>query len=314
MRQESLCIKQIVVITLLALWVAPGLARNPYRRSEVTHYITLNLGGGEANTLSTMRSFPQTEFKDKIGAHAQGGLGYELRKNHFTFGFGFESLYDYVGQGTDKMLNSFDRIDKEADSIIYEYRYSDYVDYQQVLSVGVPIYFGASIKHFFINVGARIDMGMLGMHKTTTMLQTVGTYKRFVQTIENVPEYGYYRKDEYTYQNQYFIPTLSVTPTLELGGRWEVAKRVEMGFGVYAEYSLPVIGEKKNLPLVDYSYVDENPQTMNHPNLRATLVFNAIPNSNMAIQLPGTLRLGVRWNIYFQVQHTPHICICEKDL
>ena len=123
--------KRNIALLLLILSTAVGLQAGgrKFVQNPVNHFITISLGGGEGNTLS---AFQIPNSKDLIGADALFGIGYELRKNKFFFGFGAQADFDLTRQRLGDFVgydsNGGWRRDFENDAHVYSYRYSNFTD------------------------------------------------------------------------------------------------------------------------------------------------------------------------------------------
>jgi len=152
-------------------------------------------------------------------------------------------------------------------------------------------------------------------YETNTDLMTDGKLDRAIEYFENEPVYGLYPKDALTRKGEYQAkPVLYVSPTLELGYRMPIAPRVEMRFGGYAEYALP-IGLKHEMALTDYTDVITTPLVQSKEQLWESLRLNSILDygglSN-DIWNWSRLTVGFRWTILFDV--TIHHCYtCDED-
>lgn len=309
--RKSLCAKHIILtISFLSLSAAGSVLQ-----ARVNHYINLSVAGGEANMFAPVPNYaPAVKFKP--GADAIFELAYELRKDHFVFGLGLQADYDYHTQLIDSFTHSFDRLDREGDEIYYNYNYQNYQDCQHTLWLSIPVYFGARIgTYMYILAGVKLSLPMWGEHATTTSLATTGTYKRFIHTIENAPSYGYYTWDNYAYKAPFAPHAYKLSPYLELSGRIMVPSRsgrISTRLGVYVEYAIP-LADKTNMPIVDYSAIDQNPITMSQPNLQQNIRFNPIPGSDSVSKAYSQLSVGLKWTWMFNITPIERICRCVTD-
>lgn len=317
MRGKDFILRGLALCALLLMGVHGVFAQ--YHKAtdkRVNHYLTFSLAGGE-----TTQFLPLTDdaiaIKTMPGADAIFQLTYELRKGNFLMGLGAQVDYDYAWQKVDSFAQVFDRKDFQFEEIWYAYRYSDYRDRQHNLQVSVPLYMGANIGHnFYVLAGAKVSLAFVTQHSTTTYLSTAGTYKRFIHTIENAPTYGYYYTDLYKYKAGWDAPQLKITPMAELGYRIPTESnsgRIGMRIGAYVEYGIP-LSLSRNLDIVDYSRVDDNPFTQNKENLTENIVFNPIVNTTFLAKPFSQLTVGVRWTLQINVTSPEHVCMCDGGL
>lgn len=304
------------VAILLVLFLTEASAQ--YHNStdaQVNHFLTLSLAGGESQMLLTNAAIAPA-FKTQAGADALFQFTYELRKYNFIFGLGAQADYDFTRQHADTFSHVSQRVDRQQEPIWYAYHYSDYRDEQHNVQVSVPVYFGGNIgSYVYLLAGAKLSLSMWTLHNTTTNLSTDGTYIRFVHTIQDAPYYGYYHIDEYRYSSPWQAPQFKVSPMVEVGARIPVRSRtgrVGMRLGAYAEYGIP-INAGRQVDLVNYALVDENPATMNQQNLKNRIIFNSVLNAN-SLKAWSQLSVGLRWTVLFNVTAPGHICICGDDI
>lgn len=298
------------ILSVLLLLVSVAVCAQ-YSTTQLNHFITISLGGGEGNTFTSLVQ-DAPAFKDKAGGDALFQVGYELRKGAFFFGLGASLDYDYCWQKTDSFSHTTERLDREGEEVTYAYHYTDYRDAQHAISVGVPVYFGGNIgDYFYLLAGAKLNVAVFANHVTTTMLETDGTYHRFIHTIENAPSYGYFPAEEYSYRSQLLVPQLQIAPVLELGARLPIDKRrVEMRLGVYAEYHFP-LSYTHNARLIDYSQLPTTPpneQTLQ--DLHNGLIFNALHTTSLQSKAWSQFAVGIKWTCLFNVTRQKYPCRC----
>lgn len=303
--------KSRILSLLLLLWSVAAMAQ--YATSRPAHYMALSLGGGEANTFTSLVADDHI-LKDPIGGSALFNMAYELRKDRFLFGLGAGIDYTYTRQTVQSFSMPSAITDREGDNIIYTYRYSDYRDRQHVLSVGIPVYAGGYIgKYAYLLAGAKLSVAVLAKHHTTTMLSTDGTYSDLTEDgiIKNVSSYGYFPAEEFAARKDYAAPMLRIAPMVEAGVRLPLrSRRVEMRLGVYAEYHIPV-SYTHDLPLVDYSQMPTTPpdeQTLQ--DMHNLLIFNPITNSYLQSKTWSQLTVGVKWTCLFNLTRQAYPCRC----
>lgn len=309
MRQRLWWNKGAALLMLLCMPAVSIIAQYRTRHGGIENGINLSVGGGIAMSNTQWQSSAPT-IADLAGGEARVAVGYELSKDWFVFGLGVGVDYDYTRQRIDSMTDLFDRLDREGDAITYAYRYSDYTDSQQRLLVSIPVYIGAHIgEYMYLLVGAEATLPITANHKTQTMMQTSGTYKRFIHTIENAPTYGYYAQAEYSKKGAYQDSRCYIAPMAEIGANFRLNRTVSMRVGVYATYHFP-LGEWNRTMLVDYSHIDINPQTQTEANLRENIVFHAIPTAANDKKRSEYWAIGLKWTCRFVFPKQASVCRC----
>lgn len=300
-------------MVLLGLTLAAGsqAKQRNFTQNPVNHFITISLGGGEGNTLSAF----SVGAKDLIGADGLFGIGYELRKNNFIFGFGAQADFDLTRQQLGSFWEGGWRRDFENDAHLYSYRYSQYTDIQRNLQLGVPLYFGMYFGPYVYGMlGAKFDLSLLGSHTTVTQLSTDGSYPRYEEPITDRPKYGFYPTDLYTFSAP-MKQEMKVGPTLEIGAKiplYSRSRRVGLRVGIYTEYLFP-LKFVNNIPLVDYSAVDANPMTLNQDNLRQNIVFGPAISSPYQLRATYNMSVGLKVTLLLNCTAVHKLCNCDND-
>ena len=306
--------KRNIILLLLLLSTAVGVQaeRRRFVQNPANHFVTISLGGGEGNTISAF-SIPGS--KDLIGADALFSLGYELRKNKFFFGFGAEADFDITRQQLGDFVESEWRRDFENDAHLYSYRYSRFTDVQRNLQLGVPLYFGMYFgPYVYGTIGAKFDLSLWGTHTATTTLSTDGTYPRYEEPLTNLPRYGFYAPDTYSYTGL-AKQVMKVGPTIEIGAKvplYTSSRRVGLRMGLYAGYLFPLEFDNTK-PLVDYSGVDSNPLTLNQQNLKDNIVFGSAIASPYQLRAAQNLAVGIKFTLLINCTAVHKICNCDSD-
>lgn len=238
------------------------------------HYLTFSLQAGEANSIVRSDIY---DLQGKIGADAAFDFGYEIRKKHFFLNLGVMAQYTLTRTGVGDFTDAFPRLDREGDAMIYGYHYSDYVEQQHILTVGVPVRVGYYFTpQFYGSVGVKAGFPLVADYRTTTTLMTDGTYDQYFEPLQDDPSYGYYSPDQYSYGRGLSSSPLMISPMLELGGLIPVSKSNHaLRVGGYIEYAIPVGVKRPYATLADYSAVDANPYTQNQEDLARNLVLNS---------------------------------------
>ena len=254
---------------------------------------------------------------NNIGADGQLHIGYELRQRNFVFGIGVGGDYDLTRQRIDSFADIYRRMDRESDPIDYVYEYTDYRDLQQSVSLSVPIYFGGYLTdELYLLAGVKFGMHLWNTHTVNTELETYGNYIQFIHTIHSDEYFGYYNRSHYAYTSAYPAPSIKVTPMLEVGYKIPMdpkQKRIEMRVGGYVEYGIP-LSTANNLPLVDISRTDINPNTQNQQNLKENIILNpAVASDWQDKGKSANLQVGVRFTCLFNVTPPKKFCMCSPE-
>ena len=305
-----------MLILVLSISLGARAERVRFTQNPVNHFITLSLGGGEGNTLS---GFAIPESKDLAGADGFFGLGYELRKNSFFFGFGVQADFELTRQQLGKFVETENRIDFEKDPHIYSYRYAFYQDAQRNLQLGVPIHFGLYFGDYvYAMLGAKFVMSLWNDHSTVARFSTDGTYPRYSEPITDRLQYGFYPEDTYFYKGE-AVQEMKVGPTLEVGVKVPVfspSRRFGLRIGVYAEYLCP-LGFTNQMKLVDYSGVKVKPMTKltdkDLENLHKNIIFHSFLNSQYQTRAAQNLAVGLKLTFLFNATSVPKLCNCDRD-
>lgn len=307
--------KRWVIVMMTVLCTLSVAAQRGYRtNSGVAHYLTLQLGGGESNTLATSEKV--NNLKNLGGADAQFAFHYEIRKNFFFFNFGANAHYTYTGQGIAYFADEFAATTYQGVAHTYRYHYTNYEERQHTMAVGMPVQFGFYIiPEFYIAVGARAEYPLLATYKTSTGLMTDGMFPWAIEPYQNNAQYGFYPEAPFSIAGNYMTggaqPTIS--PTLELGTRFRLGGPVSLRLGVYAEYAIPLL-QVHGLPLTDYSMVAKAPDpSHSQEQLWSSLQLNSILDHNAQTRDYWRLSVGIKATFLFNLRSKPHCVTCEDD-
>ncbi|MCQ2347668.1 MAG: hypothetical protein MJZ65_00595 [Paludibacteraceae bacterium] len=291
--------------------VLPLQAQNSANRP--THYLALQLGGGEANNI-----MPHSDIKPDAGAAGNVAFLYEMHKGSFLFGLGVGAQYQFTGEKLDTYTESFARVDRSGEPVQYEYVYSPLNGREHDVRITVPVYFGlewGSVGYTIL--GAKASYSLVSSSRTTADLLTQGVYAWGIEPIrtEGVNDctpLGYYPKQGYASDDTY-EECLWVALSLEAGAYLPInINKVRMRIGAYAEYAFR-IGSLPSLPIADYSKVDVSPYTQNMVDLQQNLLLNPVLNSSLISDRLHNMEVGIRWTVLFDVTHHTPPCHCMRD-
>lgn len=281
---------------------------------KMQHYINISLQGGETNTLTAAAE--GYDITDKAGAGGGLSVAYELTKGNFFFNVGVGADYQWTGQHLEAFTDEFERIDFEGEALLYHYNYSDFRERQRTLLVSIPVQFGYWVHpYIYLAVGAKIGLPVMATYSNSADMYTDGVYDRFLEPFSNVPQYGYYSTDRYSYSNNSMSAVRAALPqvaaTIELGGRIPVKmKKHQLRAGVFAEYAFP-FGSLTRGSIADYSAVDTNPYTQSQEQLRQTFVMNSVLDSYCLKRLHQNLTVGLKITLQLNVTRNTEPCRCE---
>ncbi len=254
--------------------------------------------------------------KGKWGGIGGGNIGYELQYQGFFVGLGVGFDYMQTSLNYDGVwVDMFNRLDKEAESHIYSYSYSAYQETNTTYMLTLPIYLGYNVgEYFYAKAGITFELPLAATYQSSVTMETYGEYERFIETFYDMPRYGFYTPDVYSFSGSVETGKLPRAAFgLELGSNIPLSTRkVRMRIGVYGEYDIP-LSTTSYLSWVDYSKVDINPLTQNKENLRANLHLNSYLDTNHCNKIYQGLSLGVRFTLLFDVTKSRYDCRCIND-
>lgn len=212
-------------------------------------------------------------------------------------GFGFDRA-----EFGDELSNSFSQKDAHGNEL--QYNVSAKINQISTsLQIEIPILFTAHIKGLVINVGPRLQSGIMENFDQMLKREQIDVYlPRYDVTLHNEPILGYVPEDELNKRETRLAPTLRLTLSAELGYEWAIpdyyTNRVHsVGLQVYAHYgvwALPTASSEHTL------YVTQiEPISVRHPHAEAPLLeignLYAIANRNthpisVGVRLYYTLR------------------------
>lgn len=313
MKQSRLLYAKCVLYIALLMLPVLAQARSTYHTGGgVSHYLSLSLLGGEANTFTKSETY---NLKDKLGADAQFMFEYELQKKRFFFNIGAHVHYTYTGQQVGNFTEAFDRVDRYADPLSYRYHYSDYEELQHTLLVGVPVQFGMYVlPALYIAAGLKFEYPLMTNYEARTNLMTDGMYDRFIEPFQDSPHYGFYNTMPVDYRSRYMQTKVHplLAPGVEIGARFKLARKVSMRLGLYADYAIP-LGAEHPLPIADYSMVDLSPVTQTADNLQQNLRLNSVLDNLTLKHDYSRLSVGLRCTVLFNLRGKPECNTCSDD-
>ena len=334
--------------------------RTNYTTDKVEHRISIGLGGGIALSMGTSDNYlwqaqaPYYRYTHPDGtvdeftpyravspiAHKVGGdglfdLGYELRKKRFIFGIGLRVHFDQLHTMLDTLEIAFGR-QYSNQTAKYNYCFEQYDDRLQVLECALPVYFGMEVgQYMYFHVGAVAGYACYAQHSTDARMQTELTLLQFIGTeignFRDMPMHGAFGMDTYTYKSRVEnVNQWTLTPTVEIGARFQITKRVQMRFGLYAGYAVQMgwhTENVKNVRIVDFQetgremcctgLIHHMPsevvwQSMKNA-IRQNIIFNSPLYSELQQNAFSNIVVGIKWTTLIQVGKTKQPCVCWTE-
>jgi len=296
----------------LMLLICSGISAAGLHQGFAKHYINLNLSGAEANNLG----FTQA-VKNQAGGAADLGIGYEVHIHQIYLGLGVTAHFQYLRDYMANYMEEYNRVDFEGEAVRYGYVFENYQQNTMAMKMAIPIYIGAQFgEYVYCQVGASINMPVWNNYSVKTDMLTQGIYDWSIEPARTVgmndfSPYGYYANKEYNYNGRY-TDLMSVHANAEIGSYIPLKENItklRLRIGAYCSYGWRM-GEKGKHNLLNLEKVDLDPATQNEKNLTQTIQFNHLNTTIIYGSLPQNLEVGVRLTLLFNVNATPHHCLC----
>lgn len=304
---RAICIFGVLVLSLSLS------AQSRYKNTNngVSHYLSLQFQGGEANMFAPSEKIP---FSPGLGGDGQIAFSYEVQKRRFFFNVGIHAHYTYTQTKLDQYMEAFPQHDRYGEEVSYRYHYSDLKEGQQTLTVGVPIQFGWYMgTNVYMALGVKAEYPLMHTYSTQTNIKTDGVYARFIQPFENNPFYGYYPSFPFAYAGTYDNKVCPwISPTLEIGGRIRIKKKIALRLGGYLEYGIP-IGVARDKSFVDYSAINSDVQTRTQEDLASNLIINSALDCNALSRNYSRFAVGIKCAFLFHLKSKIPCVTCQDD-
>lgn len=250
---------------------------NTYSGRKPRHYMTISVGGGEANNFGKHINAPTDTITHLGGAAANVGLHYEVQRCSWIFGIGVEAQYQYLRDRLSPFTEQEDSLrvytvveegwpEPFLDSIAYSYRYANYRESGHHGSVAVSVYGGKEfIDAIYLLLGVKLTIPIQSWYNVAARFSTSARYSWAIDDLssmgvfsdDELHAYGVFQEDGYNYHNTY-KDYLRVAPFFELGYNIPLrAAKTKMRVGVYGSYGFR-LGSNPGYKLSDYSRVDKN--------------------------------------------------------
>ena len=177
-------------------------------------FISLNVAAGYSSLLNE-----EPTLKNAGLAGASLGVGYRFYYNHFIFGIGLDGKYDLyrVAPVDDRM--QFKMVDSENDPFTMNAIISDRKDIMHGVDLEIPIQIGGEWGHWYAMAGAKLAFNLYGIALTTANVTITGTYDRFADDFQDMPNHYLYDGQDILSSSQSVSFNPQVYGTLELGYR-----------------------------------------------------------------------------------------------
>lgn len=304
---------------------------NTYSGRKPRHYMTISVGGGEANNFGKHINAPTDTITHLGGAAANVGLHYEVQRCLWIFGIGVEAQYQYLRDRLSPFTEMEDSLrvytvveegwpDPFLDSIAYSYRYADYRESGHHGSVAVSIYGGKEfMEAIYLLLGVKLTIPIQSWYDVAARISTSARYSWAIDDLtsmgvfndDELQAYGVFKEQEYNYHSTYKESYLRVAPFFELGYNIPLrAAKTKMRVGVYGSYGFR-IGTNPGNKLSDYSNVNKNwGDAQTTEMLDKKIKWSPLNRSNRYKSPPQNLEVGVKFTVLFDVTTEKKICNC----
>lgn len=309
----------MVALLLLMAQVALGAG-------QANHYFIFTVQGGEASTMAAAQG---VKLSNLAGYQLAGGLGYEIRANHFFINLGAQADWQSAGQRVEGWTEPYNRLDPFGNPVTYNYRYSFLEERQKNLQVAPMLQLGGYLgQYVYVAAGVKVRLTLQNEYASRVNMTTDGVYEKYIQPVQNSPVHGYYPTDVYKGGGKqiYALTQPVVAPMVEVGAKLPIhtpSHRVGMRVGAYIEYGLPIGWEKEPTSsfnalssvatVMDYRQVDLVPQHYSQQNLKDNLLFHSVLRSDWMKSAPGNLSVGLKLTVMFNVTAVKSFCNCDAD-
>lgn len=272
MRKYNLYLSILLAAVLLlpATDISAARKRKGGGNPDITSFIDVYGGAGYS---SLLHSIPDSKVPG--GGAGMIGVGYFMKhKSKFEFRTGLEFMflnsstmmnnldirgkYNYTHPGTSVEMDYYmDFSDYKNNSKHIDY----YTEQHNRLSVGLPVMFGAQFSRYYFLVGAKVNMGVLGMYSTKSPMKTYLVDPTLIDNLENMPNHGLYTSDVRSNGSINF--GLDVTGSAEFGiclDEWMPSKALTIQRG---RSKMPV-SYRIGL-FADYGFLNVNNSNVNNP-------------------------------------------------
>lgn len=317
-----------VLLMLPVSGISAARKKKSQRNSNVTSFVDVYGGAGYS---SLLHNIPDSKIPG--GGAGMLGVGYFMKhKSKFEFRTGLEFMFlnsstkmenlrfqgdfNYKHPGTDVMMEyHMDFVDyKNSKRLEY------YTEQHNRLSVGLPVMFGAQFSRYYFLVGAKVNMGVLGMYSMKSPLKTYLVDPTIIDNLENMPNHTLQTTE--VRNNGSISFGLDVTGSAEFGiclDEWMPSKAltitrgrskmpVSYRVGIFADYGfLNINANSTENILLDFPGMEPNGDKYNVPakNLKDVKPRSILASNYAAEAVVNPLVVGAKFSVLFQVSPKP---------
>lgn len=258
----------------------------------------------------------EDQLKNGAGVGAELGLGYRMYHHHFIFSLGVEGKYGFASVlPTDEKRTFPNTPDSEGDLMTLNADIFHRQDLIQNVDLQVPVLMGGEWYHFYFMAGAKVGLNMYGSAITKARLTTSGTYNRFGEDFEDMPNHQYLSNQEVRSDKQKISFNTQVYATAEIGYRFGELYRVNGAdipkarrryyVAAFAEYGIlnmhkSAAGQAAVVPvkMSDGSY-----------SFQVSPAYNSVTFRDAAVN---NLMVGVKFTMLFQLPKNKKCVLCHE--
>lgn len=270
------------------------------------HFVGLTLAGGEANVFAHQ---PSITIHPLAGGAGQAMFVYEARANIVYIQAGAGVDYQFMRSRIGSFVEERNAVDITREQHIYQYRYSSLTEQQQLFNAQLMAQVGfLPTENIYLSLGLKMKFPLSRHYSSSANMLTAGKYERWAaEYIEDRPQFGFYPETEYSYSGKFFSLKTWLTPTIEIGGTWDIGRTTLRG-GIYADYGFR-LGDKFANNITNYANVNLNASSQSQENLHDNIRLNSILDSHY-LKTFSHLEVGLKFTVLFNVTTFRVPCHC----
>jgi hypothetical protein len=249
------------------------------------------------------------ETTPKTGGLVSLNGWYSFQHKKFLLQAGFGVTEAWLVQGVENLHEEVSMLDTENMPYTLHMDLTGRRDIVAATELNVPFMFGLKVNHFYIMMGAKFAVTLVGKAHMQANLTTKGDYgDRYYGMLENMPQHGFYdRLLVESRSDMQFRPDLRLC----LEGGWTIpmpyyARRStapQLQLGAFFEYGLLNTIDKDNEVYVELDYSEHTKVKMNH-------IYTVFDRKDVMVN---SLRVGVRATFLFPVRtKEERECNCSR--
>lgn len=303
--------KSTYLVTLLLLCVSLMAGAQTRRQIKDSHrdFIYLTGAGGYESLLNQDQT-----LSNGPGAGLEFGVGYRMYHYHFLFQLGAEAKWGTYRVGSLNESMSLKMVDSQNDPFTMNVKINDRSDKLSMFDLNVPLMVGGEWSHVYFLMGAKFGLNLAGTAVTSALVSTTGTYDRFSEDFEGMPNHQFYSNQELTSQKQTISFRPQVLGTFEVGYRMgavhngtgaDVPKsKIRYYVAAFAEYGFLNLHKAGNLG--DPVTMTETPDGLQ---FQVRPVYNAAQYANATFS---NWMVGVKFTVAFELPKQKICVICQE--